>query len=74
MGCQSGIARENRKNSVITNLICVVLGLVLLVWSADWFVEGSAVSAKHMGMPPLLIGMFIVGFGAKNTSRSAVNR
>jgi cation:H+ antiporter len=38
-------------------------GLVLLVWSADRFVEGSASIARHLGMPPLLIGMVIVGFG-----------
>jgi cation:H+ antiporter len=41
----------------------VVFGLVLLLWSADRFVEGSAVTARHLGMPPLLIGMVIVGFG-----------
>lgn len=44
-------------------IIAVVLGLVLLVWSADRFVEGSASTARHFGMPPLLIGMVIVGFG-----------
>ncbi|PKN43680.1 MAG: calcium/sodium antiporter [Deltaproteobacteria bacterium HGW-Deltaproteobacteria-18] len=44
-------------------LIAVICGLVLLVWSADRFVEGSASSARHFGMPPLLIGMVIVGFG-----------
>lgn len=38
-------------------------GLVLLVWSADRFVEGSAAAARHFGMPPLLIGMVVVGFG-----------
>ena len=41
----------------------VVVGLVLLVWSADRFVEGAAATARHFGMPPLLIGMVIVGFG-----------
>ncbi|PLX47502.1 MAG: calcium/sodium antiporter [Desulfobulbaceae bacterium] len=41
----------------------VVFGLVLLVWSADRFVEGSAVTARYFGMPPLLIGMVVVGFG-----------
>jgi len=41
----------------------VALGLALLVWSADRFVEGSAATARHFGMPPLLIGMVIVGFG-----------
>lgn len=43
--------------------IAVVFGLVLLVWSADRFIEGSAVTARHFGMPPLLIGMVIIGFG-----------
>jgi cation:H+ antiporter len=44
-------------------IIAVVAGLLLLVWSADRFVEGAAVTARFLGMPPLLIGMVIVGFG-----------
>ncbi len=44
-------------------VISIVFGLVLLVWSADRFVEGAACVARHFGMPPLLIGMVIVGFG-----------
>ena len=44
-------------------IVAVFFGLALLVWSADRFVEGSAVVARHFGMPPLLIGMVIVGFG-----------
>ena len=44
-------------------IIALIAGLVLLVWSADRFVEGSASAARHFGMPPLLIGMVIVGFG-----------
>ena len=46
-----------------TAFLAVACGLVLLVWSADRFVEGSAAAARHFGMPPLLIGMVIVGFG-----------
>ena len=44
-------------------ILAMVAGLALLVWSADRFVEGSASAARHFGMPPLLIGMVIVGFG-----------
>lgn len=44
-------------------ILAIVGGLALLVWSADRFVEGAAVTARHFGMPPLLIGMIIVGFG-----------
>ena len=43
--------------------IAVSVGVVLLVWSADRFVAGSASVAKHFGVPPLLIGMVVVGFG-----------
>ena len=43
--------------------VAIAVGLVLLVWSADRFVEGSASTARHFGMPSLLIGMVIVGFG-----------
>jgi len=41
----------------------LVAGLMLLVWSADRFVEGAAATARYFGMPPLLIGMVVVGFG-----------
>ncbi|MCA0913254.1 calcium/sodium antiporter [Marinobacter nauticus] len=41
----------------------VIAGLILLVWSADKFVDGAAATAKHLGMPTLLIGMVIIGFG-----------
>lgn len=43
--------------------LAILAGLALLVWSADRFVEGSAAAAGHFGMPPLLIGMVVVGFG-----------
>jgi cation:H+ antiporter len=50
-------------NCVIAALAAIVCGLLLLVWSANRFVDGSAATARHFGMPPLLIGMVIVGFG-----------
>ena len=43
--------------------IAILVGLVLLIWSADRFIEGASASARHLGMPPLLIGMVIIGFG-----------
>ena len=48
---------------MITAFLAVVCGLALLVWSADRFVAGAATTSRHFGMPPLLIGMVIVGFG-----------
>ncbi|WP_461518976.1 calcium/sodium antiporter [Porticoccus sp.] len=44
-------------------VLAVLAGLVILVWSADQFVDGAASTARYFGMPPLLIGMVIVGFG-----------
>ena len=41
----------------------VIVGLVLLVWSASLFVEGSAALAAHFGVSAFIIGMVIVGFG-----------
>ena len=38
-------------------IAALIAGLVLLVWSADRFVEGSAFTARHFGVSPLLIGM-----------------
>lgn len=43
--------------------VAVVAGLAALVWSADRFVDGASTTARHLGMPALLIGMVIVGFG-----------
>ena len=43
--------------------LAILGGFILLVWSADRFVDGAAATAKHMGLPSLLIGMVIVGFG-----------
>lgn len=48
---------------MLLSLAAIVVGLAVLVWSADKFVEGAAATAKHLGMPSLLIGMVIVGFG-----------
>ncbi|NCB03371.1 MAG: calcium/sodium antiporter [Spirochaetia bacterium] len=45
-------------------LLAIVSGLVLLVISADKFIEGSAMSALYFHVSPLLIGMVIVGFGS----------
>ena len=45
-------------------ITAVLIGIVILVFSADKFVEGAAVTAKHFGLPPLLIGMLVIGFGS----------
>jgi cation:H+ antiporter len=44
-------------------IVAVVLGLILLIWSANRFVDGACGLAQYFGMSPMLIGMLIVGFG-----------
>ena len=44
-------------------IVAVIVGLIALIWSADRFVAGAASTAYRLGMPPLLVGMIIVGFG-----------
>ena len=44
-------------------IVAVIIGLVVLVWSADKFVDGAVGIAEYCGMSTLLIGMVIVGFG-----------
>ncbi len=48
---------------MLATVIALLAGLILLLWSAERFVVGASVLARHFGMSPLLIGMLIVGFG-----------
>ncbi|MDO5055326.1 MAG: calcium/sodium antiporter [Pasteurella oralis] len=41
----------------------IIVGLIILVWSADRFVDAAAALARYLGMSPLLIGILIIGFG-----------
>jgi len=46
---------------MILNYLGILAGLALLVYGADRFVDGAANIARYLGMPPLLIGLTIVG-------------
>ena len=48
---------------MILATLAVLCGLVMLVWSADRFVDGAARTASYFKVPPMLIGMLVVGFG-----------
>ena len=41
----------------------ILVGFIILVWSADLFVAGAAAIAENMGMSPILIGLTIVSLG-----------
>lgn len=44
-------------------ITALVLGLCVLVWSANLFVDGASAVARLLGVPALLIGIVVIGFG-----------
>lgn len=44
-------------------IIALIIGFIVLVWSADRFVIGAAGTARNFGMSPMLIGLTVVSFG-----------
>lgn len=40
-----------------------IVGLILLVWSADRFIYGAAGTARSLGVSPLVAGILVVGIG-----------
>ncbi len=48
---------------MLLSIAAIVVGLAILVWSADRFVDGAAAIAQHMGVSNLIIGITVVGFG-----------
>lgn len=48
---------------LIYSILALITGLLLLIWSADRFVEGASDTAQYFGMPKILIGVIIIGFG-----------
>ena len=47
---------------MLISCLFVIVGLAILVYGADIFVAGAAGLARQLGMPPLIIGLTIVGF------------
>ena len=44
---------------MILQVMILLLGFVLLVKGADWFVEGAASIARKLGIPQLIVGLTI---------------
>lgn len=41
----------------------IVIGFIILIWSADLFVAGAASIAENVGLSPIIIGLTIVSLG-----------
>ena len=48
---------------MVLQVFILLVGFLLLVKGADWFVEGAAGIAKKLGIPQLIIGLTIVAMG-----------
>ena len=48
---------------ILVQCVFLILGFVMLVKGADWFVEGAAGVADYFGIPQLVIGLTIVAMG-----------
>ena len=48
---------------MLIDSLAILGGFILLVWSADRFICGAAATARNFDVPPLIIGLTIVGFG-----------
>lgn len=48
---------------IVLQLLLLVVGFVLLMKGADWFVEGASKIADKFGIPQLVIGLTIVAMG-----------
>lgn len=48
---------------IVIQLLLLVVGFVLLMKGADWFVEGASKIADRLGIPQLVIGLTIVAMG-----------
>lgn len=49
--------------NIFVQVLLLVVGFVMLVKGADWFVEGASKLAEKFGIPQLVIGLTIVAIG-----------
>ena len=48
---------------ILLNVLLLIIGFVLLIKGADFFVDGSAALARHFKVPGVIIGLTIVALG-----------
>ncbi len=49
--------------NIVIQLVLLVVGFVMLMKGADWFVDGASKVADRLGVPQLVIGLTIVALG-----------
>ena len=54
---------KERVMEILEQVLFIVVGFVMLIKGADWFVEGASGIATKLGIPQLVIGLTIVAMG-----------
>ena len=49
--------------AIFLNILLLIVGFVLLIKGADFFVDGSSSVARHLGIPAFVVGLTIVAMG-----------
>ena len=44
-------------------LLLLIIGFIMLIKGADWFVDGCSGIARQLGIPQIVIGLTIVAMG-----------
>lgn len=57
---------------LIKNIVILLIGFILLIKGADYFVDGASGVADKFGIPQLVIGLTIVAFGT-STPEAAIS-
>ena len=55
--------QEEKRMEMILQMLLLVLGFLMLVKGADWFVDGASGIAERFGIPQLVVGLTIVAMG-----------
>ncbi|WP_069997943.1 calcium/sodium antiporter [Cellulosilyticum sp. I15G10I2] len=50
-------------NTIVIQAVILILGFVVLIKGADYFVDGASSIAKNLNVPDIFIGLTIVAFG-----------
>ncbi|MCB1028625.1 MAG: calcium/sodium antiporter [Microthrixaceae bacterium] len=48
---------------MLWSLVLIAAGVAALAYSSDWFVDGAAVLADRLSVPPVVIGTLVIGLG-----------
>jgi len=51
------------EQNLLLSFMVIIIGFGLLIWGAERFVHGAAAIANNFGVPPLIIGLTVVGIG-----------